>query len=200
MLATLKKYVRASMPPPLNRRIDEINSWRWDRKVMRSPDRAVLVNQILPAFAKQGGKILWIGCRRYTQSYPALLESHGAMCWTMDIDSTVERFGHCQRHTTASLLNADQLLPVRDFNAVLCNGVFGFGLDDVAMQRQALAVMANVLVPGGWLLVGWNADRVQDPVGLASSVPALRPQPYGSLPQRLPVAGVTHVYDFFQKA
>jgi SAM-dependent methyltransferase len=195
LVAELKRYARVVAPLPLKRWINE----RRDYRTMRSPDRSVLLERILPAFAARGGTILWVGCRRYTQTYPALIESRGAACSTLDIDPDVARFGHPARHVTGNLLDAERLLPRRDFDALLCNGVFGFGIDGPVAQRQALTVMSNLLAPGGWLMIGWNTDRVQDPIELASTVSALRPLPYGGLPQHIPVEGVTHVYDFFQR-
>jgi len=39
------------------------------RRVRRNPGRIALVSEILPAYAACGGRILWIGCRRYTKDY-----------------------------------------------------------------------------------------------------------------------------------
>ena len=42
------------------------------------PDRRVLIETYIPALARIGGRVLWIGCRAYTrQDYPALAR-HGA--------------------------------------------------------------------------------------------------------------------------
>lgn len=184
------------MPPPLKRWAKEKYHYY---KTIGSPDRLVLLERIFPAVATRGGTLLWVGCRRYTQTYPALFESNGLTCWTLEIDPDAARFGHPTRHVTGSLLDAERLLPRRNFDAILCNGVFGFGIDDPALQQQALGVMANMLAPGAWLMLGWNTDRVQDPIKLAQSVAALRPASYGDLPQRIAVDDVTHVYDFFRK-
>jgi hypothetical protein len=199
-MSSFRKRVKQALPTWLIAVLREANEKRNYHSTMRSPDRAVLRDHILPAFAENGGEILWVGCRRYTKEYPALLEARDATCWTIDIDPRVSRFGHPKRHITGSLLDAERLLPRKEWDAILCNGVFGFGIDEPSQQCHALAVMANLLAPGGWLMLGWNTDRVHDMHALAARVGTLWPAPYGEFPQRMAVEGVTHVYDFFQKA
>lgn len=135
------------------------------RRVRRNPGRIALVREILPAYAACGGRILWIGCRRYTKSYGPLLEQNGGQCWTVDIERTHAKWGEPGRHFTWDLLLIDHLLAAASFDTVLCNGVFGFGVDARPAQLAALQAMAGILKPGGRLLLGWNADRVEDPLG-----------------------------------
>ena len=54
-------------------------------KIVRSPDRIVLVDAYLPAFARAGGRILWVGCQAYTADYPARLEAGGGEVWTLEL-------------------------------------------------------------------------------------------------------------------
>jgi SAM-dependent methyltransferase len=138
---------------------DVLNS----RRVRRSPGRVVLVNEILPAYAKCGGRILWVGCRRYTRDYGALLERTGGECWTTDIEITHAKWGQSGRHFTWDLVAIDELIAGSSFDSVLCNGVFGFGVDTRESQGAALKAMSRILKPGGRLLLGWNTDRVEDP-------------------------------------
>ncbi len=163
------------------------------------PDRKVMKDSILPAFAALGGKLLWVGARHYTKDYPALLEAEEAECFTIDIDPSVARYGHPLRHRTANLLDVGGLFPPETFNAVLCNGIFGFGVDDIESQAKALEAMERILKPEGWLLLGWNTDRSQDPFdsGLASK--AFVRTPFPGLWQRLDVKGTSHVYDILRK-
>lgn len=134
------------------------------RQVRRNPGRIVLVNHILPAYSKLAGRILWIGCRRYTKDYGALLSQHGGECWTTDIEPAHAKWGEAGRHVTGDLLSIDTIFPVQSFNSVLCNGVFGFGVDTRHAQLTALKAMHAILNPGGRLLLGWNTDRVEDPL------------------------------------
>lgn len=133
------------------------------RRVRRNPGRIALVNEILPMYARLGGRILWIGCRRYTKSYGALLGRYGGECWTTDIEASHARWGEAGRHFTCDVVEIDKLIPSEAFDSVLCNGVFGFGVDARASQLAALEAMCTVLKPGGRLLLGWNTDRVEDP-------------------------------------
>jgi SAM-dependent methyltransferase len=133
------------------------------RQVRRNPGRIALVNEILPAYAKLGGRMLWIGCRRYTKEYGALLEKNGGECWTTDIEPDHAKWGELGRHFTMDLLKIDSLIAGRSFDTVLCNGVFGFGVDTRDAQLTALKAMHAILKPGGRLLLGWNLERVDDP-------------------------------------
>jgi SAM-dependent methyltransferase len=134
--------------------------------VRRNPGRIALVNEILPAYAKLGGRILWIGCRRYTNSYGRLLSKDGGECWTTDIEPTHAKWGEKHRHFTCDVVEIDKLIPSEAFDTVLCNGVFGFGVDTREAQLAALQAMGSILKPGGRLLLGWNTERVEDPAGL----------------------------------
>lgn len=136
------------------------------RRVKRNPGRIVLVNQILPAYARLGGRILWIGCRRYTKHYGALLSRRSGTCWTTDIEPTHAKWGQPGRHFTGDLLEIDGLEASQSFDTVLCNGVFGFGVDTHEAHLTALKAMHAILKPGGRLLLGWNTDRVEDPAKL----------------------------------
>ena len=101
-------------------------------------DRAYLDRELLPAVGSCGGKALFIGCQRYTRRYPSVLTAHGAECWTIDIDPTVARWGAPKRHTIGDIRDgSDHWLPA-SFDTIILNGVFGFGLDCVRDQDEAL--------------------------------------------------------------
>jgi len=161
-----------SVAAPIARRIvaRPVRLWVKDllnaHRVRRNPGRIALVKEILPAYAKLGGRILWIGCRRYTKEYGALLTSNGGECWTTDIEADHAKWGEAGRHFTCDLLQIDSLIAGRSFDTVLCNGVFGFGVDTRDAQLTALKAMHAILKPGGRLLLGWNTERVDDPAAL----------------------------------
>lgn len=50
----------------------------------RSPDRVLLVDAILPALGGEGGRVLFVGVRAYTQGYPAFLEAGGGRRRVLD--------------------------------------------------------------------------------------------------------------------
>ncbi len=166
-------------------------------KITRSPDRLVLVERYVPAFAKAGGRILWVGCQAYTADYPARLEAGGGEVWTMEFDPAAVIWGAPGRHRTGDLKAADALFADLTFDAILCNGVLGFGVNATDDQQTALAAMAQILRPGGLLLLGWNTDKIADPAGFTAV--AYRPTTLGDLPSRMTFPTVTHVFDLLER-
>jgi SAM-dependent methyltransferase len=169
------------------------------RRIVRSLDRVLLVTEILPVFSRQASDLLWVGVRRYTRRYPAILERHGSRCWTVDISPRSGRWGRRGRHVVADLLTIAERFPPQAFSAVLCNGVFGYGLDDPASQGAAFQAMAQVLKPGGWLLLGWNTDRTADPLQGDAWKHGFDHVSLEMLPARREISGTTHVYDVLRR-
>ncbi|MFD1192923.1 hypothetical protein [Phenylobacterium conjunctum] len=85
------------------------------------------------------------------------------------------------------------------FTGVLCNGIFGFGVDGPQAQSDAITAIAHVLAPGGWLLIGWNTDRGPDPMERPEIAHWFRRDQVGIIPSRQRVAGTTHVYDLLRR-
>jgi SAM-dependent methyltransferase len=172
---------------------------RNERRVNKSPGRIVLVTQILPAYAACAGRILWVGCRRYTRNYASLLEQNGGECWTADIEISHAQWGQPGRHFTWDLVAIDTLIAGAAFDTVLCNGIFGWGIDTRAAQLAALMAMGRILKPGGRLLLGWNTDRVEDPLTFDFVQNCFVPDASitGSARRAVPAAG--YVFDFLRR-
>lgn len=188
-------------PPPVRRWWD---AYQNDLRISRSPDRAVLRTSIFPAVTdliagRDGAEVLWIGCARYTKDYYRVLESRGAQCWTMDIDPKVRCWGRHGRHLTGDLGSAAKLFGNRQFDVVYCNGIFGFGLDSREAQVEAVAAMAAVTSPDGWMLLGWNTNKVPDPMETGMLTPWFEPAELPGFGTRKFVVGCTHVYDFLKR-
>lgn len=164
-------------------------------RIRSLPDRRIMADSYVPALAAEGGRILWVGCREYTLDDYAALEAGGGEVWTTDIDPSAERWGRQGRHRTGDVCEADALFADLTFDAVVCNGVLGYGVDSPEQQRRALAALAAVLRPGGRLLLGWNTDKIDDPVAAGLSAAAFDPVPLGDRPTRVGFDTVTHVYD-----
>ncbi len=49
------------------------------------------------------------------------------------------------------------------------------------------------------LLLGWNTDRIADPVAAGFTAEAYRPATLGDLPQRMTFPTVTHVFDLLER-
>lgn len=165
------------------------------RRILSLPDRKLLAKAYLPAFAVEGGTILWVGCRAYTADDYAVLEEGGARVWTTDIDPDAARWGQASRHRTGDICQADSLFQDITFDAIVCNGVLGYGADSVEQQTQALSAMAAILRPGGRLLLGWNTDKIEDPIAAGLAQPWFEATPFAGQPARVSFDEVTHVYD-----
>lgn len=174
------------------------------RRVSRLPDRAILLKTVFPALRQTtalsgNSKVLWIGCQSYTKLYYALIEQQGAECWSVDRDPDVQRWGRWGRHITGDMLELPELFPSHSFDAVLCNGILGFGVDTPADQLKAFESMATVMKPGSWLLVGWNTDRISDPLKFGHANRWFEHVPLPGITARYVVDGSTHVYDTYRR-
>lgn len=123
------------------------------------PDRVALVNDVIPEFAGLGGEILWVGCRGYTESYYAMLAAKGARVTTMDHDPAVEKHGLKGRHVTGDICEADKLFRPAQFDGVLCNGIYGGGVETPEARDRMMKACAAILKPGGRFLLGWDNYR-----------------------------------------
>lgn len=165
------------------------------RRIRQLPDRKLLIDAYIPAVAAAGGRILWVGCRAYTtDDYPAL-ETGGGEVWTTDIDPGAEKWGRQGRHRTGDVCRIDAVFADLVFDAVICNGVLGYGADTMEQQRSALRAMAAILRPGGRLLLGWNTDKIADPVAGLLTAPWYTPSAFAGQPARVRFDSVTHTYD-----
>jgi len=181
------------------------SAWLWAKdvrnaaQVRRNPARRLLVREILPAYAALEGRVLWIGCRRYTRDYGRLFRQRGGDFWTTDIEPAHARWGEKHRHVPVDLLEIEREIPAHSFDCVLCNGVFGFGINDRLTQDAALEAMAAILKPGGRLLLGWNTNLVEDPLTLNSIDRSFEPDDPTGQGVRIRVAEARYVYDFLRK-
>lgn len=169
-------------------------------KIRALADRTFLAEVYIPALAIEGGTILWVGCRAYTAEDYAVLESGGAEVWTTDIDPDAERWGRPGRHRTGDVCVVDALFADRTFDAIVCNGVLGFGVDAPDRQRQALQAMSRILKPDGRLLLGWNVGKIGDPVAAGITAPWFVPDAFAGHPARVSFTQTTHVYDSLVRA
>jgi len=168
-------------------------------RIRSLPDRRMMADSYVPALAVDGGRTLWVGCREYTLDDYAALEAHGGEVWTTDIDAAAERWGREGRHRTGDVCEADRLFSDMTFDAIVCNGVLGYGVDSPEQQRKALKALAAILRPGGRLLLGWNTDKIDDPVTAGMTEAAFEPTSLGDQPTRVRFDAVTHVYDSFAR-
>ncbi|MCK0769995.1 class I SAM-dependent methyltransferase [Chromohalobacter canadensis] len=121
----------------------------------RYGDRQLLEKVILPALAREVGvgHVLLVGCAWYTRDYPDLFPT--SRVTTLDVDPAKSPFG-AERHIVADMIALAAHLPPESLDAVVCNGVLGWGLDSPDDIETAFASAVACLRPGGHLLLGWN--------------------------------------------
>ncbi|HEX9727209.1 MAG TPA: hypothetical protein VGA37_01735 [Gemmatimonadales bacterium] len=126
------------------------------------PDRRVLERTIFPFLLarQQFHSILFVGCRWYTRPYTRTFRDAGKAYWTIDVDPAQRRHGAGARHIVDGLEQVAHHFDPGALDAIICNGVFGWGLDARESVDQALAGSFQCLRDGGLLIVGWNeTDR-----------------------------------------
>jgi hypothetical protein len=169
---------------------------------IRTPDRDTLEQVILPAYAERSdiSTVLFVGCAWYTAHYERMLP--GRAYWTIDPDPWKRRFG-ARRHIVAGLEGLAGHIAPGSLDLIVCNGVFGWGLDARADCERAFAGCFDALRPAGELVLGWNDVAEHRPLELASltSLRRFRPLRFAALgaAQYLANAENGHVYNFYVK-
>lgn len=118
----------------------------------------------------------------------------------MDLDPAAARWGHGEFHRTGDVCDLVSLFGDVRFDVVLANGILGFGIDSPEATDRMMQSVADSMQPGGHLMIGWDADRIDDPHQNDAIVSRFRPAGRGELPARHRVAGCAgfdHVFDWF---
>ena len=177
----------------------ELREHRIALETRKLPDRRFMESEIFPWLAHSGvRRVLSIGCRNYSGHYERILARRGIELTTSDIDPDARRFG-AKRHLTADVT----LLKPSDFDgpfdAILFNGVIGFGLDEQPAIDNGLTALAALTSSGAPLISGWNVGRgfLPDAEVYARAGFDETPGPTGL--SRVTFDTVTHVYDFLRR-
>ncbi|WP_146514130.1 methyltransferase domain-containing protein [Rubripirellula amarantea] len=172
-------------------------------QVHNLPDRKYVREEILPAVKGEAfANVLLVGTRRYTVSYPAQLASPGTLVWTVDLDPSAAKFGNGKHHQVGDVCEVAELFPDLRFDAVMANGLLGFGIDSLDDIRRFADAMYESLQPGGFLMLGWDADRTADPTSNSDIAARFDHAPMAALPKRksfVGCAGFDHVFDWFRR-
>lgn len=167
-----------------------------------TPDRLVLETSILPYYQlhKDFQRIVFVGCDWYTAGY-ARLFGHKKF-WTIDPDADRATYG-APRHHVAPMRNVCAMLAGEQTDVILCNGVIGWGLNEVDEAEASFQAAFEALRPGGHLIVGFNDLPDRTPFSLAD-VAVLRQfetlffEPLGLQEYRVEHE-LRHVYRFYRK-
>jgi len=170
---------------------------------MRTEDRRILEQVILPHYGNDPAvrTVLFVGCEWYTAHYQRrYFAPHDY--WTIDPDATRRRFG-AKQHVVARLEELGEYFPSAFFDLIICNGVYGWGLNRAEDCEVAMAQCHRCLAEAGHLLLGWNDVPRYDPAPLSQvhslSRFARYPFPAFGTWQYLTDTPIRHTYHFYQK-
>lgn len=118
-------------------------------------DRYILREIIFPYYISKPefSSILFVGCKWYTRNYNTLFQQKDY--WTLDVDPQQGKHG-AKQHITDALENIDQHFAGDSLDLIICNGVFGWGLDERENVEEAFQKCYTCLRPGGVFILGWN--------------------------------------------
>jgi len=147
----------------------EVLHLAWKHGRYTPPDRRVLEGEILPALASDptNEAVLFVGVQWYTASY---WERFGSRISTIDMKPELAEFG-AKEHVVGDVCELESAFPDKTFDAIVMNGVIGFGLNEPDGIDRALAACAKKLRDGGTLILGINTHKPTyvDPKSVASS-------------------------------
>ena len=166
---------------------------------LRSPERGVFEGEILYYFSTNAEfrRVLFVGCDWYTKRYERLFR--GKQYVTIEVDPGRRPFG-AKRHIVGSLADLGRHVGRGELDLILCNGVFGWGLDSRDESSRAFAACADALRSGGVLVVGWDDVPEHRPFDLATLPELARLRPWVFPPLGAARRTVDrHIFDFFTK-
>lgn len=144
---------------------------------LRNEDRRVLEQVIFPHFLRSEGckDVLFVGCDWYTEGYNKWFEEKKNY-WTVDVDASSRRYG-ARQHVVDGMQNLDRHFRPGTFDLIMCNGVFGWGLDDRTDVERAFFACYRCLRADGVLVIGWDGveERCPFPLGECQSLRAFKP-------------------------
>lgn len=140
-------------------------------------DRYILEQKIIPYFVerKEFAKVLFVGCGSYTKHYEKWFEKKEY--WTIDINPMKKIYG-AKNHITGSMSDLKLYFKDNDLDLIICNGVFGWGLNDRKDVEEAFSGCYESLREGGVLVVGWDDVPEKKPFPLETCESLSRFQSY----------------------
>jgi SAM-dependent methyltransferase len=166
-------------------------------------DRIVLEQQIFKHYreADEFKRILFVGCDADTARYQELYFPDRRFI-TLEPNPSNRAFG-APEHIVGSMEDMGSHIAKESLDLILCNGVFGWGLDEKQNCERAFAAAHEALRPGGQLLIGWNDVPRRAPFALESIESLSRFRRY-----TFPLFGTCryltdtvyrHTFDFYQR-
>ena len=145
--------------------------------------------------------ILDIGREDYQFFYNAFFE--GRELWTLDYDPSHAEFGaENERHIIDNVSNLNKYFKNNYFDFIIMNGVLGWGLNKESEIEKTFSEIADILKPGGLLVVGWNnfKDKKIKKPNEIKALHALKPYKIKPLKgSKFKCSNGEHVYNFYTK-
>jgi SAM-dependent methyltransferase len=167
-----------------------------------SEDRLVLEEIIFPALnsLNELNRILFVGCQWYTKIYNKIFKEKDY--YTMDINPKTKKYG-AKKHIIDSLENVCKYFDEGKLDLIICNGVWGWGLNDRSQTEIAFQACYKCLRKGGIFLLGWDdiPEYRPFPLDICESLKLFKPFVFKPLStsQYLTSTTYRHTYNFFTK-
>lgn len=169
---------------------------------LRNEDRRVLEQIIFPFLLAQPTlhRYLFVGCESYTHGYNRTFAKREYN--TIEPAPERAKYG-AERHVVDTMENMGAHYAADSLDVVICNGVIGWGLNDLSAANCAIALVAECLRPRGLLIIGWDDVPEHRPF-LLGELQALQSferyvfPPLGES-EYLTQTGLRHTYNFFVK-
>ncbi|MDF5723659.1 MAG: methyltransferase domain-containing protein [Rhizonema sp. PD37] len=140
-------------------------------------DRYILEQKIIPYFLDKQEfiRVLFVGCGSYTKHYEKWFRQKEY--WTIDINPMKKIYG-AKKHIVGSLGDLNLSFQENYLDLIICNGVFGWGLNDRKEVEKAFTGCYKSLRKGGVLIIGWDDTPERKPFPLESCESLSQLQPY----------------------
>lgn len=171
-------------------------------KHKHTEDRRVLEEDIFPYFVSSPAfkNILFVGCAWYTRAYNTVFKDKHYL--TLEIDPAEGKFG-AKEHINDSLENVTRHVEEGSLDLIICNGIFGWGLNERPSVEKAFEGCYASLSRGGILVLGWNdtPERCPFPLDECRILKSFQPfvfPPLSTAQYRVADSN-RHTYSFFVK-
>ena len=171
---------------------------------MYTEDRRVLEHAIFGYYTMRPEvrSILFVGCQWYTRHYERMFFPRHDF-WTIEPAEASRKHG-ARQHVVAPLERLDAFFPERYFDLIICNGVFGYGLDSPEQCEAAFDHCYTRLAEGGQFVLGWDDVPERRPLPLESvrSLKRFRRVKFPPLgtERYLTDTSYRHLYEFYARA
>ncbi|MBO3459916.1 class I SAM-dependent methyltransferase [Aetokthonos hydrillicola Thurmond2011] len=175
----------------------------WEMPIINH-DRFILEEKIIPYFVnnEEFRKVLFVGCGSYTKHYEKWFKRQEY--WTIDINPMKKIYG-AKRHIVGSISDLNVYFQKNYLDLIICNGVFGWGLNERDEVEKAFAACFDSLQKDGVIIIGWDDLPERKPFPLETCESLSKFQPYFFPPlsttkyENSEDEGEPHRYNFYVK-